>query len=76
MGLIIRMNPPEVSINDPESYNMLYVTGATRKTDAWPHSGDGVGFNGIFSLIVPVLVQLGRHHCLLHAHFHELPLNL
>lgn len=48
-GPIIRVNPFELSINDPEYYNTLYVTGAVRKTDAWPHFGDGMDFNGIFS---------------------------
>lgn len=63
LGPIIRVNPSELSINDPEYYNTLYVTGAVRKTNAWPHFGDGMDFNGIFSLVVPALVQLGRHHC-------------
>lgn len=59
------MNPSELSINDMGYYNTLYVMGAVRKTVAWPHFEDGMDFNSIFPPIVPVLVQLERHHCFL-----------
>lgn len=45
-GPIVRINPSELSIKDPEYYNQLYVTGAVRRTNAWPHFGDGMDFNG------------------------------
>ncbi|KUL83714.1 hypothetical protein ZTR_07489 [Talaromyces verruculosus] len=51
-GPIIRVNPSELSIKDPEYYNTLYVTGAIRKTNAWPHFGDGMDFNGSHGMTV------------------------
>ena len=34
-GPIIRINPYEVHINDPDFYEQVYVGAAERKTDKW-----------------------------------------
>ncbi|KAI4190278.1 MAG: hypothetical protein L6R41_000891 [Letrouitia leprolyta] len=34
-GLIVRVNPYEVHINDPEFYDELYVSGGKRKSEQW-----------------------------------------
>ena len=34
-GPIIRINPYEVHINDPDFYDEVYVSGSRRKTDQW-----------------------------------------
>ena len=34
-GPIIRINPYEVHIDDPEFYEHVYVSAAERKTDKW-----------------------------------------
>ena len=34
-GPIIRINPFEVHIHDPDFYDELYVSGGKRKTDVW-----------------------------------------
>lgn len=34
-GPIIRINPFEVHINDPDFYDEIYVSGSKRKTDQW-----------------------------------------
>ncbi|KAH8746389.1 cytochrome P450 [Diaporthe sp. PMI_573] len=38
-GPIVRINPSELSIQDAQYYDRLYVTGAVRKTDCWPGNG-------------------------------------
>ncbi|CAI7646069.1 unnamed protein product [Penicillium glandicola] len=45
-GPIIRINPHEIVINDPEFYNDVYVTGNTRRTAIWPRYRTGIGFDG------------------------------
>ena len=45
-GPIIRINPYELVIHDPDFYSDLYVTGSTRRTDIWPRYRTGIGFDG------------------------------
>ena len=45
-GPIVRVNPHELSIHDPDFYNQLYVAGSVRRTDNWSHFGKGVDFDG------------------------------
>ncbi|KAJ5808865.1 cytochrome P450 [Penicillium riverlandense] len=45
-GPIIRINPHEIVINDPEFYNSVYVAGNTRRTAIWPRYRTGIGFDG------------------------------
>ena len=35
-GPIVRINPYELSIHDPEYYNELYVGSSKRRTNFWP----------------------------------------
>nr|L0N063.1 RecName: Full=Fusicoccadiene C-8 hydroxylase; AltName: Full=Cytochrome P450 monooxygenase PaP450-2; AltName: Full=Fusicoccin A biosynthetic gene clusters protein 5 [Diaporthe amygdali]BAM71030.1 fusicoccadiene C-8 hydroxylase [Diaporthe amygdali] len=51
-GPIVRINPIELSVNDPEFYNVLYVGGSVRKTNALPSFGDGMDFNGSHGMTV------------------------
>nr|A0A8K1AW54.1 RecName: Full=Cytochrome P450 monooxygenase tndB; AltName: Full=Talaronoid C biosynthesis cluster protein B [Aspergillus flavipes]QVR97761.1 TndB [Aspergillus flavipes] len=45
-GPIIRINPHEIVINDPDFYNSVYVAGNTRRTAIWPRYRTGIGFDG------------------------------
>ncbi|KAK7911046.1 cytochrome P450 [Apiospora marii] len=44
-GPIVRINPYEIVINDPEFYNDVYVAGNTRRTGIWPRYRTGIGFD-------------------------------
>jgi hypothetical protein len=48
-GPVIRINPHEIVINDPEFYNSVYVAGNTRRTAIWPRYRTGIGFDGTFT---------------------------
>lgn len=45
-GPIIRVNPEELSIHDPEFYNELYVTESRRRTNAYDIFCKGIDFDG------------------------------
>ncbi|KAH7115075.1 cytochrome P450 [Dendryphion nanum] len=45
-GPIIRVNPDELSIHDPEFYNELYVTESKRRTNAYEIFCKGIDFDG------------------------------
>ncbi|KAI3321134.1 cytochrome P450 [Xylariaceae sp. AK1471] len=45
-GPIIRVNPEELFIHDPEFYNELYVTESTRRTNHYDNFVQGIGFDG------------------------------
>ena len=45
LGPIIRVNPEELSIHDPEAYNEIYVTESKRRTDNHQPFSQGIGFD-------------------------------
>ncbi|KAK0614968.1 cytochrome P450 [Bombardia bombarda] len=45
-GPIIRINPEELSIHDPDFYNELYVTESKRRTNAYDIFCKGIDFDG------------------------------
>ncbi|TGJ82761.1 hypothetical protein E0Z10_g6001 [Xylaria hypoxylon] len=51
-GPIIRVNPEELFIHDPEFYNDLYVTESTRRTNHYDNFAQGIGFDGCHLLTV------------------------
>ncbi|KAJ3576080.1 hypothetical protein NPX13_g3817 [Xylaria arbuscula] len=51
-GPIIRVNPEELFIHDPEFYNELYVTESTRRTNHYDNFAQGIGFDGCHLLTV------------------------
>ncbi|KAL8823042.1 MAG: hypothetical protein Q9191_006234 [Dirinaria sp. TL-2023a] len=44
-GPIVRINPNEIVINDPDFYNELYVAGNTRRTEIWSRYRTGIGLD-------------------------------
>ena len=46
-GPIIRVNPHELSIHDPDFYNEVYVTESKRRTDNHDVFCQGIDFDGI-----------------------------
>lgn len=46
LGPIIRVNPEELFIHDPEFYNELYVAESTRRTNHYDSFAQGIGFDG------------------------------
>lgn len=46
VGPIVRINPAELSINDPEFYSEVYVTANVRRTDKYAAFTEGVNLNG------------------------------
>ncbi|KAL8633733.1 hypothetical protein Q9189_000469 [Teloschistes chrysophthalmus] len=47
---IVRINPYELSINDPEAYKLIYVSDNKRRTDALSGFINGIGIEGRWSL--------------------------
>lgn len=45
-GPIVRINPWELSIHDPEFYKELYVSGSVRRTELYSHFAEGVDLEG------------------------------
>ncbi|KAF2965248.1 hypothetical protein GQX73_g8312 [Xylaria multiplex] len=51
-GPVIRVNPEELFIHDPEFYNDLYVAESTRRTNHYDNFAQGIGFDGCHLLTV------------------------
>lgn len=45
-GPIVRVNPSELSINDPEFYNEIYVSESKRRTNNYDIFCKGIDFHG------------------------------
>lgn len=45
-GSIVRINPDELSINDAEAYNDIYVSESRRRTDNYHSFIKGIDFDG------------------------------
>lgn len=46
LGPIIRVNPEELSIHDPDFYNEVYVTQSKRRTESYDVFCLGLDFDG------------------------------
>jgi hypothetical protein len=45
---VVRVTPDEIHVMDSAAYQTLFVTGAVRKTEAYPRFSSGTGFEGIY----------------------------
>jgi cytochrome P450 len=71
IGPIIRINPHELSVHDPEFYNELYVSGSVRRTENYSHFVKGIDFDGISPFILlfrPILTYFAGSHFLTTTH--------
>jgi hypothetical protein len=59
-GPVIRINPHEIVVNDPEFYNNVYVAGNTRRTAIWPRYRTGIGFDGTLPWAFALALTLKR----------------
>jgi hypothetical protein len=46
LGPVVCVTPEEIHVVDPAAYQTLFVTGAVRKTEAYPRFSSGTGFEG------------------------------
>jgi hypothetical protein len=51
LGPVVRVTPDEIHVMDATAYQNLFVTGAVRKTEAYPRFSSGTGFEGMDLLI-------------------------
>ncbi|KAL2808262.1 cytochrome P450 [Aspergillus granulosus] len=49
-GPVVRITPNELHVQDPAFYHELFVTGAVRKTDAYPRFAEGTGFEDMVAV--------------------------
>ncbi|KAI0404814.1 putative cytochrome P450 [Xylaria palmicola] len=49
-GPIVRINPRELSIADPDFYDKVYVSASTRRTQGYSQFASGIGFDDTFFL--------------------------
>jgi hypothetical protein len=58
-GPIIRINPWELHVSDPDFYSTLYVSGSVRRTGMFPRQRYGLGAMGTVSSLVVLAYPLG-----------------
>lgn len=64
-GPIVRINPRELSIADPDFYDKVYVSGSTRRTQGYSQFASGIGFEGIANFLLRFLILNANRHIFL-----------